>query len=92
MTRQCMSCGHRGMVRNEDCQEKLSFDGESVTLTDLTGWFCPSCGEGELDPESSRRYGGGLGKKHALTSFFFCFHLLSPMLLIVHSCQQEACS
>lgn len=56
MTRQCMSCGHRGMVRNEDYQERLSFDGESVTLTDLTGWFCPACGEGELDPESGNRY------------------------------------
>ena len=56
MTRQCMSCGHRGMVRNEDYQEKLSFDGESVTLTGLKGWFCPDCGEGELDQESSERY------------------------------------
>ncbi|MBU2772664.1 type II toxin-antitoxin system MqsA family antitoxin [Acidithiobacillus ferrooxidans] len=56
MTRQCMSCGHHGMMRNEDYQERLSFDGESVTLTGLKGWFCPSCGEGELDPESSKRY------------------------------------
>jgi HTH-type transcriptional regulator/antitoxin MqsA len=44
------------MVRNEDYHEKLSFDGESVTLTGLKGWFCPNCGEGELDQESSKRY------------------------------------
>ena len=56
MTRQCMSCGHHGMVRNEDYQEKLSYEGESVTLTGLTGWFCPSCGEAELDQDSSERY------------------------------------
>ncbi|MHB1704796.1 MAG: type II toxin-antitoxin system MqsA family antitoxin [Acidithiobacillus sp.] len=56
MTRQCMSCGHRGMVRDENYQEKLSFEGESVTVPGLKGWFCPACGEGELDPESSNRY------------------------------------
>jgi len=56
MTRQCMSCGHHGMVHNEDDQETLSFNGETVALTGLAGWFCPSCGEGELDPESSKRY------------------------------------
>lgn len=56
MTRQCMSCGHRGMVRNDDYQERLSFGGESVTVTSLKGWFCPSCGDGELDLESSKRY------------------------------------
>lgn len=56
MTRQCRSCGHHGMVSNEDYQETLSFDGESVTLTGLKGWFCPNCGEGELDQESSNQY------------------------------------
>ncbi|MBU2767242.1 DUF1643 domain-containing protein [Acidithiobacillus ferrivorans] len=56
MARQCRSCGHTGMVRNEDYQEKLRFDGESATLTGLKGWLCPNCGEGELDQESSKRY------------------------------------
>ncbi|WP_172437695.1 type II toxin-antitoxin system MqsA family antitoxin [Acidithiobacillus marinus] len=56
MTRQCMSCGHHGMVRDEDHQEHLRFNGESVVLTGLTGWFCPVCGDGELDPESSVRF------------------------------------
>lgn len=56
MTRQCISCGHHEMVRNEDYQERLSFNDKSVTLTGLAGWFCPSCGEGELDTESSKRY------------------------------------
>ena len=53
MTRQCMSCGHHGMVRDEDYHESLCFDGESMVLTGLSGWFCPVCGDGELDPESS---------------------------------------
>lgn len=44
------------MVRNDDYQERLSFDGESVTLTGLNGWFCPFCGDGELDNVSSKRY------------------------------------
>lgn len=56
MTRQCMSCGHQGMVHHEDYHETLSFNGETTTLTGLAGWFCPSCGEGELDPDSSKRY------------------------------------
>jgi YgiT-type zinc finger domain-containing protein len=44
------------MVRNEDHPEKLSFAGESVTVAGLKGWFCPGCGEGELDQEGSKRY------------------------------------
>jgi len=56
MTRQCGSCGHRGMERKEDYHETLHYDNESVTLTGLKGWFCLVCGEGELDPESSERH------------------------------------
>lgn len=56
MARQCMGCGHRGMVRNDDHRETLNHGGESATLTGLKGWFCPACGDGELDPESSERY------------------------------------
>ncbi|MBN6740615.1 type II toxin-antitoxin system MqsA family antitoxin [Acidithiobacillus sp. MC6.1] len=56
MIRQCRSCGHRGMVRNEDYQETLTFGGESMALTGLKGWFCPVCSEGELDAESNERY------------------------------------
>ncbi|MFA7497044.1 MAG: type II TA system antitoxin MqsA family protein [Acidithiobacillus sp.] len=43
-------------MRNEDYQERLSFDGESVNLTGLKGRFYPDCREGELDQESRRRY------------------------------------
>jgi YgiT-type zinc finger domain-containing protein len=44
------------MVHHEDYHETLSFNGETATLTGLAGWFCPACGEGELDLDSSKRY------------------------------------
>lgn len=55
-TVQCMSCGFRGMVRDENRTETLTCDAESVTLTGLAGWFCPECHDGIFDEDSSRRY------------------------------------
>lgn len=53
ISRQCLSCGHHEMLRNEDYQEHLQFNGESEVLIGLSSWFFPICGDGELDPESS---------------------------------------
>jgi len=35
--------------------ETLSYGGQSVTIQNLRGEFCPSCGEGVWDTESNRR-------------------------------------
>ncbi len=53
---QCMSCGFKGMVRDENRTETISYSGESITLTGLAGWFCPECSDGVFDDESSQRY------------------------------------
>lgn len=53
---QCMSCGFKGMVRDENKTETIRYAGESITITKLTGWFCPKCRDGVFDDESSQRY------------------------------------
>lgn len=53
---QCMSCGFKGMVRDENRTETVSYSGESITLMGLSGWFCPECNDGVFDDESSQRY------------------------------------
>jgi HTH-type transcriptional regulator / antitoxin MqsA len=53
---QCMSCGYKGMVREEDRTETVVHAGESVTLTGLSGWFCPSCHDGWFDDTDQIRY------------------------------------
>jgi len=52
---QCTSCGSFGMVRDENYTEVITHKGESVTLTGLSGWFCPACGDGWFDSKSSIR-------------------------------------
>jgi len=52
---QCTSCGSFGMVRDENRTEVITHNGESVTLTGLSGWFCPTCGDGWFDDKSSIR-------------------------------------
>ncbi|MDX5934970.1 hypothetical protein SIL73_09735 [Acidithiobacillus thiooxidans] len=44
MKRQCMSCGHQGLVHHEDDQESLSFNGETATLA-LQAGFVPLAGK-----------------------------------------------
>jgi HTH-type transcriptional regulator/antitoxin MqsA len=39
--------------KNQD--ETLSCCGQSVTVENLRGEFCPACGEGVWDSESNRR-------------------------------------
>lgn len=53
---QCMSCGFKGMVRDENRTETIRYSGESITLTGLAGWFCPECSDGVFDDASSQRY------------------------------------
>ena len=50
----CPACGHGEMV-TEVREERLSYGGQSLTLHDVRGAFCPSCGEGVWDEESYRR-------------------------------------
>jgi HTH-type transcriptional regulator / antitoxin MqsA len=38
------------------CEEVISYGGESKTLRDMRGEFCPMCGEGVWDEASYRRY------------------------------------
>ena len=53
---QCMSCGYKGMVREENRTETITHDGESLTLTGLSGWFCLSCHDGWFDDADQLRY------------------------------------
>lgn len=51
---QCPACGYPEMEsKNQD--ETLCYGGQSVTVTNLRGEFCPACGEGVWDSESNRR-------------------------------------
>ena len=51
---QCPACSHPEMEeKNQD--ETLSYSGQSVTVQNLRGEFCPACGEGVWDSESNRR-------------------------------------
>jgi HTH-type transcriptional regulator / antitoxin MqsA len=51
----CPNCGHPEMVE-KICDETISYGGESVTLRDMRGEFCPMCGEGVWDAASYKRY------------------------------------
>ncbi len=52
---QCTSCGSYSMVRDDNHTEVITHNGESITLTGLSGWFCSSCGDGWFDNDSSIR-------------------------------------
>jgi HTH-type transcriptional regulator/antitoxin MqsA len=41
------------MVRDENRTEMITHKSESVTLTGLSGWFCPACSDGWFDSNSS---------------------------------------
>lgn len=51
----CPACGHDNMV-NDVKEEKVEYGRRSLTLHDMRGAFCTSCGEGIWDAESYRRY------------------------------------
>lgn len=56
MSRICPQCGAE-MHREESHTEIVEFRGESVSVADLSGWFCAACDEAIFDDESARRYG-----------------------------------
>jgi HTH-type transcriptional regulator/antitoxin MqsA len=43
------------MIHDENHTEMITHNGESVTPTGLSGWFCTSCGDGWFDNESNIR-------------------------------------
>lgn len=51
----CPACGHPEMVAKV-CDETLVYGPQPLTLHEMRGEFCPSCGEGLWDRESYRRY------------------------------------
>jgi len=51
----CPACGHPLMVE-KIVDERLEYQGQSLTLNDMRGSFCAECGEGEWDAASYRRY------------------------------------
>ena len=54
--RQCATCGTPGMVygRRNIARE---FEGTTLTVPDMEGWFCTECGELEFDdPEEARDF------------------------------------
>jgi YgiT-type zinc finger domain-containing protein len=53
---QCVSCGFKEMVRVVNRTEVITYGGEFVTLTGLSGWFCPSCNDGWYDDDDQARY------------------------------------
>ena len=55
-TRQCATCGTRGMVygRRDITRD---FEGTALTVPDVAGWFCTSCGELEFaDSETAQSF------------------------------------
>lgn len=51
----CPVCGNSEMVI-KTVNESLSLEGQSLTLHDMRGEFCESCGEGVWDETSYHRY------------------------------------
>lgn len=51
----CPVCDHHEMVK-KTLDETLSYGNQSLTLHEMRGEFCPSCGEGVWDVESYLRY------------------------------------
>lgn len=51
----CPACGNTAMAAKE-CDETLTYGGQSLTLHGMRGDFCTACGEGTWDPVSYRRY------------------------------------
>jgi HTH-type transcriptional regulator/antitoxin MqsA len=45
------------MARREGVAESVEFEGESLRVECLSGWFCTACDEAVFDDESALRYG-----------------------------------
>ncbi len=57
MAGHCGSCGAgAGMTRFDAESFTISHTGDSVTIEDLSGWRCATCGEVVFDAGSAERY------------------------------------
>ena len=55
-TRQCASCGTLGMIYGRRDVSK-NFEGVTIKVPDVEGWFCDACGELEFDsPATARQF------------------------------------
>ena len=55
----CPSCGKAELV--QDTRDlPYSYKGESTVIADVTGDFCPACGEAVMSPEHGKRYADAL--------------------------------
>jgi HTH-type transcriptional regulator/antitoxin MqsA len=51
----CPSCGKAELV--QDTRDiPYAYKGETTIISDVTGDFCPACGEAVLSPEHAKRY------------------------------------
>ena len=55
MSRICPQCAAE-MQRDESRTEVVNYQGESLIVSGLAGWFCAACEEAIFDDESARRY------------------------------------
>jgi HTH-type transcriptional regulator/antitoxin MqsA len=53
-TRLCSSCGAPGMIYGHRNITR-NFEGSTITVPDVEGWFCSACGEIEFDSSESAR-------------------------------------
>lgn len=51
---QCPNCGHAELV-HDTRDLPYACKGESTVLPQVTGAFCPACGESVLDADKTRR-------------------------------------
>ncbi|MEY4713180.1 MAG: hypothetical protein RIS88_2630 [Pseudomonadota bacterium] len=56
----CPSCGG-AKLRRDTRDLAYAYKGESTTIPDVTGDFCPACGEVILDRENGDRYSAWVG-------------------------------
>ena len=54
--KQCMSCGEPGMVYQTGQTLTAACEDENESVSHLSGWFCPHCGDAVLDAKSMARY------------------------------------
>ena len=54
MSRICPQCTAE-MQRDESRAELAEYEGESLIVSGLAGWFCSACEEAIFDDESARR-------------------------------------
>ncbi|MFZ4539759.1 type II toxin-antitoxin system MqsA family antitoxin [Propionivibrio sp.] len=68
MSRICPQCAAE-MKQEEARTEVVNYEGDSLIVSGLSGWFCTACDEALFDDESALRYGAAgdtlIAKSHA---------------------------